>query len=128
MKKLFAVLTTASLIFWLTPTPAKADNITLFSALQGSGTFACGPNNDSTVPCDLNGYYKVSFQVTSASGSVAEIDLQQRNTPADPWSTVLQLFNPGTNDMGYSNIGYGQMQVVVIWTSGSLTATLNRLR
>lgn len=128
-KKIGSFLTLISLVCWLVPSPAKADTVTLFSNLTTSGTFACGVGGASDVPCDLNGFYKVSVQVTCTSAPcTGEWKLQQRNTSSDAWATVLDLFNPGLNDQGYSNTGFGQIQVVVIWTAGTWQGTLQRIK
>ena len=110
------------------PQPSKADVIPLFSSLQTSGTFACGPGGSASVPCDLQGFYKVSFQCTSTSGSVATVQIQVRNDPSQAWATVVTQINPGPNDQGYIGPGLGQLQVVVTWTSGILTGTLTRTK
>ena len=126
-KRLTGLLTALALLVWLVPSPAKADAITLFSGLSASGTFGCG--GDSGSPCDLNGFYKVSLQFTCPGGGcIDEIKVWQRNTPADAYAVVLDLFNTGANDLGYSNIGYGQIYVEVIWTGGVLQGTLIRLK
>ena len=127
MKKLATVLFCLSLI--LLPNSARADFVPLFTAIQTSGTFACGPvGNTGSVPCDLAGFYKVSFQCTSAAGSVATVQVQIRNDSSQPWSTVVTQTNPGANDQGYVGPGLGQLQVVVTWVSGTLTGTLVRTK
>ena len=129
MKKKFGFLTVICLAFslLLLPQSALADSVTLFTGLTASGTFGCG--GGSTSPCDLNGYYKVSVQFTCTAGPCTdEIKLWQRNTPNDAYAVVLDLFNTGANDLGYSNIGYGQVYAEVIWTGGTLQGTLIRLK
>jgi len=110
MKKLATVLFCLSLV--LLPNSARAESITLFSNLQTSGTFACTDSGGNQTPCDLYGWNKASFQVTSAAGSVATVALQIRNTSSDPWTTVVTVTNPGTNELGYFGPGLGQAQVV----------------
>ena len=127
MKKRFAVAFLVGLSLILYPRAALGDQIVLFDALASSGTFGCG--GDYTSPCDLNGFYKVSIQFTCPGGGcINEIKLWQRNNPGDNYAVVLDLFNTGPNDLGYSNIGYGQIYVEVIWAAGALRGSLIRLK
>lgn len=108
---------------------AKAENTTLFSAIATSGTYGCAKADGTVGPCDLSGFRSASFQVTSVAGSVATVDFQVRNTPNDPWATVFTVVNPGTAELGYTGSPVsGQCQVVVTWTSGTLTGTLVRTK
>ena len=112
------------------PQAALADQLVLFSGVTGPGTYGCNAVGTPLAPCELNGFYKVSVQFTCTSGPcVDEIQLQQRNSSSDAWATVLDLFNTGANDLGYSNVGFGQVQVVVVSvSSGTLQGTMNRLK
>ena len=129
MKKLVTVLVVAASLI-LYPRSALADQITLFSGITGPGTYGCNAAGTPLAPCELNGFYKVSVQFTCTSvPCVDEIQLQQRNSAIDAWATVLDLFNTGANDLGYSNVGFGQVQVVVVsLSSGTLQGTITRLK
>lgn len=112
----------------LLPGAALADEFVLFSGLATSGTFGCNSPELPFAPCELNGFNKVSFQVTSTAGSVATVELKQRNTAGDPWVTVVQVVNPTATELGYEGVGVGQVECVVTWTSGTLRGTLVRAK
>jgi hypothetical protein len=68
-------------------------------------------------------------QVWSAAGSVATVTVDMRSNPSAPWFTVVTITNPSASGEYWSVPRGYQMRVnVSAWTSGTISATIERYK
>lgn len=137
MKRLTGFLTLISLVFWLVPSPASADEYKVIDGATAAATsrfISAQTGQDLGAFIDISGFTKVLVQATCTAACPASVNIlvQTKATATDTFSTACTMVNPDVSANGLWQCigpGAGYLQISTSnYVSGTYTVTVRTMK